>query len=262
MLTRKIGKILRGSATPFQLMAAAILGSLLAGIQGITHAPGLALTLTLTLIVLNANLTIAVLVAILAKVVLAATLPISFALGAALVDGPLEPLIRYLINAPGTAFFGFEYYTTTGALLITGLFGTGTGFALVKIVAVFRRTMARLDEGSDRFRELNNRKSVKLAKFILLGSSKVKKEYSELLENNATGNPIRPLGLVFVAVVIAFIIFASMFADDVIIRAAIQAGLERANGATVDLEQADLDLKAGRLTLSRNRSCRPGSTRS
>lgn len=235
--------------TPFQLMAAAILGSLLAFAPGLSQAPGLIVFLTFLLILLNANFAVAVLVGIPAKLVSLATMPISFAIGTALIDGPLESLFRTLVNTPVLAFFGFEYYSTIGGLILGSLFGVGTGLAVVRTVSTFRKKMADMEEGSERFNKWNEKKSVKMLKFLLLGSAKSKTNYRELLQGTPKGTPLRPLGIAFVAALTLLGIILSMFAHDTIIGLAVCSGLEAANGATVDLGEASLDLKAGRLAL-------------
>jgi uncharacterized protein (DUF2062 family) len=68
-LTRKIGKILRGNPTPFQLIMACVLGTLLGFVPGFSQAPGLLIALTFALIVIHANLVLAALVGILVKLV-------------------------------------------------------------------------------------------------------------------------------------------------------------------------------------------------
>ncbi len=62
MITRKIGKVIRGNATPAQLMLACLLGSALGFMPGFAQAPGLILLLAVALIILNGNLAVAVLI--------------------------------------------------------------------------------------------------------------------------------------------------------------------------------------------------------
>ena len=68
-LTRHIGSILRGNSTPFQILAACILASMLAFVPGFKQAPGLLVTLIVLIIVVNGNLTLSVQIGILAKLV-------------------------------------------------------------------------------------------------------------------------------------------------------------------------------------------------
>src|SRR5688572_4012243 len=118
MITRQIGKIIRGKATPLQIMMAAILGSMLGFTPGFWEAPGLIVALTLLLIVLNANLGVAAMVGLVAKLVSYALMPISFEVGRVMLDGPTQGVFKAMINAPGTALMGFEHYLTTGAAAV------------------------------------------------------------------------------------------------------------------------------------------------
>ncbi len=108
MVFRKILKILRGDATPFQLYSACVLASALGFVPGITQAPGLILGIAILLILLNANLALAGLIGVLAKIISLAAMPLSFGLGRLLIDGPLQNGFRLIVNAPVLAWFGFD----------------------------------------------------------------------------------------------------------------------------------------------------------
>lgn len=245
MITRKLGKVLRGNATPAQLMLACLLGSALGFVPGITQAPGLIVLLTLALVILNGNLAVAVLLGAVAELVSFLILPVSFAVGGVLLDGPTQPLFRALINAPVLALFGFEYYATTGGLLVGLIFGLLVGILLITIVRRFRRIMAGLDASEQAQRWLG-KWWVKLAAFIFVGGG-AKENYSSLLEKK--GKVIRPIGVLFAALVVVLLVLAQMFMAGPIVTAALQRGLERANGATVDLKSAEIDLADGRMTV-------------
>jgi uncharacterized protein (TIGR03546 family) len=248
MITRTFGRILRGTATPFQLFMACLLGVWLGFMPGFGSAPGLTLMIILTLIILNANLLLATLVGLGAKLLSLALLPVSFALGRWLLDGPTQGLFTWLINAPVFALFGFEYYVTAGASVLGLVIGLIVGIAMVGLMGMYRRHMASLEEGSERFKQFSSKKWVKLLTFIFIGGGLGKLTYKDLLARRI-GNPIRLLGVVFVALVALVLVLLQNFAAGPIVSAALQRGLERANGATVDVGSADLDLKNQRLTI-------------
>ena len=87
MIVKRIPKILRGSATPAQMMMACVLGAVLGFMPGFMQSPGLIVLLVLLLIVLNANLALAMLVAGGAKLASLLLLPLSFGVGRFLLDG-------------------------------------------------------------------------------------------------------------------------------------------------------------------------------
>ena len=116
LILRKFVSLLSGKVTPFQIVAACLLGTMLGFAPSFGQAPGLVLGLFMLLLVLNANLFLAFFAAAGMKLVSFLLLPVSFASGRLLLDGPTQPLFEKLINAPVFAFFGFEYYTVTGAI--------------------------------------------------------------------------------------------------------------------------------------------------
>ena len=249
MFTRQIGNILRGKATPLQLMMAAVLGSMLGFVPGFREGAGLIVALTLLLMVLNANLAAAAIVGVLAKLVSYALLPVSFAAGQFLLDGPTQGAFKWLINAPVFALFGFEHYLTTGAAVTGAAFGVVCGLILIKIVTAFRRKMVAIEENSERFVQFTSKGWVKLLAFIFIGGRKGKVTYAQLLEKKG-GNPIRIPGVILAGLCIALLVVLQAFLSGPILTAYLHDGLERINGATVDLGNAEVDLKAGRMTVA------------
>lgn len=249
-MIRQIGKTLRGNATPFQLAAAALLGSLLAFIPSFTLAPGLVVSLVIVLIILNANLGVAALVGGLAKLVSLAAMPAQFQVGRWLLDGPTTGLFKSAINAPVLAYFGFEYYATTGGLALGLAFGIIAGIAIVYAVGSFRRKMAAVGETSERYKELSSKWWAKGLTFIVVGGGPGRPDYAALAQKKV-GNPIRPLGVVFVLLVVGLAFIANLFASGPVVTYVVRSQLQSANGATVDLERADLDMSSGKLVLTR-----------
>ncbi|MFW6058782.1 MAG: hypothetical protein ACODAQ_01285 [Phycisphaeraceae bacterium] len=243
---RRFGKIICGSATPAQLMLACVLGALLGFMPGLWQAAGVLVLLTVLLVLLNANLALAAIVGLIAKLVSIPLLPVSFAIGRVLLDGPTEPLFRWLINTPVLALFGFEYYVTTGGLVLGLVFGLVVGALVSRGVGAFRRRIASLEEGSERFKQWESKRWVRTLLWVLFGGIP-KGGFQAVLERH--GKVIRPLGIIAAAGVVALVVVVEMLFADAFVTAALQGGLERANGATVDVERAELDLKRGRLSI-------------
>ncbi len=219
-------------------------------VPGFYQAPGLTLVLTLVLVIVNANLMVAALVGAFAKLLSLLVMPASFAMGRFLLDGPAQGFFRSMINAPVLAWFGFEYYVVTGGLVLGCLVGCTIGLLVVRSVTAFRRKMAHLDENSETFKRYTQKRWVKIVVWVLFGGGPGKKSYQEKLTGRM-GNPIRPLGAAFAALVIVLLVLVQMFAAGPIVTMALQNGLEKANGATVDVGNADLDLKNNHLTITR-----------
>jgi uncharacterized protein (TIGR03546 family) len=225
-------------------MLATVLGAAMGFVPGFAQAPGLLIILILALIIFNANLPLAAVTGAVAELVSLVLLPVSFALGRFLLDGPTQPLFAAIINVPILALCGFEYYVTTGGLVLGVLFGIVVGGALVKTIQGFRVTVGRLEEGSEAYQRWMGRWWVKLLVLLVLGRGP-KQSYTEL--QGRAGGFIRPVGVVFAVLILVLIVVAQMFFAGPIIMSALRSGLERANGATVDLDSAELDLAKGRM---------------
>lgn len=249
MITRQIGSIIRGKATPFQIIAAAVLGCMLGFMPGFAQAAGLILALTFLLVVLNANLAIAALLAVGGKLLSLALAPVSFAVGRFLLDGPTGGLFQSMINAPVLALFGFDYYLTTGGLVLGLVVGVVAGLVISGAITRYRRKMATLEKDSERYQRYQSRKSVRFLVWLLAGKGHGKASYEQLLAKRV-GNPVRTLGVVFVVLCVTVIVLLNQFVAGPILTAALQSGLERANGATVDVGSVDISLKENRLTVT------------
>lgn len=249
MITRELGKVLRGKATPFQLGAACILGAMLGFVPGVVEGPGIAaVAIGLALVIVNANLLLSGLIAGACKVLSLATMPIAFGLGRIVLDGPLQGTMKSAINAPVLAWLGLDYYATTGGLVLGLIAGIILAGFVIVVVGAFRAKMAKVEEGSELYKKYSGKLWVRILVWLILGKGKGKKSYAEL-SRKKIGNPIRPLGVVFVAVVLGFGYLIWAFQNEWIVRSAAQRAMETANGATVDIASAKLDLASGELRL-------------
>ncbi|MBL9077994.1 MAG: hypothetical protein JNL08_10850 [Planctomycetes bacterium] len=259
LLTRKIGSVLRGKATPFQVLLAATLGGLLGFVPGFflpgdlgggfLQAPGLILLLLCTVLVLNANLGVFGLVLLVGKLTSFALLPVTYRVGVFLLDGPLQGLFRGLVNGRVTAWFGLEYYATAGGLLLGLGFGVASGMLLNRTIRAIRSYMAGVEEHSEGYQKYASRWWVRLLSWLLLGKGKGKQSWRELSEQKKVGLPIRLGGVLVAAVLVGSLwVFQQWFSTPILTHNT-RSGLEFVNGATVDLDQAQLDFGSGTLHL-------------
>ncbi|MAX24620.1 MAG: hypothetical protein CMJ19_08965 [Phycisphaeraceae bacterium] len=249
MITRKIGKILRGNTTSAQIILATCLGGMLGFMPGWTQAAGMIVMLLLLLAIFNANIWITGLTGLLAKAISIPLMPVTFAIGRALLDGPTTGLFKSLINAPITALLGFEYYVVTGGLLTGLILGIVLGMLLIKSVKSYRMKMANLEESSEAYQKWSSKGSVKFLTWVLMGKGS-KKTYQEMLQTKGA-KAIRWVGVIGVVLFIALAIIVRMFFTDQIVTNYMIAALERANGATVDVANAQVDLTEGRMTIEK-----------
>lgn len=249
MFTRKIGKMLRGKITPLQIMMACVLGSMIGFVPGFINGPGLMITLILLLVILNANLGVALLIGSFSKLLGLALMPVSFAIGRVLLDGPTQGLFTWIINAPVLALYGFDHYATTGGMVMGLSVGILAGLLLTGAVKRFRLTMSNLEENSEAFKRLTNTLWSRTLMFIFIGGRHGKMTYNEMLDQKR-GNPFRVAGVVFSVLVVGLLYVLSLFVTEPIVTAVLRSALERTNGATVDVQSANLDLSEGRLIVT------------
>ncbi|MBL8754360.1 MAG: hypothetical protein JNK15_13745 [Planctomycetes bacterium] len=258
-LSRKIGSVLRGKATPFQVMLATVFGGLLGFVPGFflpgdlgggfLQAPGLILLLLCCVLVLNANLGVFGLCTLVAKLLSLVVLPVSYAVGRWLLDGPLQGLFKSLVNGKVTAWFGLEYYATVGGLVLGLVFGVASGWLLNRAIKALRTHMAGLEENSERYQKYSGKKSVRFLTWLFLGSGKGKTSWKDLAEQKKLGMPVRIVGVLAAVVLCASVwVFQSYFSKPVLTRV-VQDSLQAMNGATVDLKGASIGMSDGAAVL-------------
>jgi len=247
MLLRRIGSFLRGNATPFQIFAACVLGALLGFAPPFADGPGLTLLWLALLLVLNANLMIAALVTAACRALAILLAPLLFSADRFFLDGPTQPLFEWLVNAPVLAWFGFDIYGATAGIILALVVGLAVGFLLASALRAFRRRMSRLEEGSERYKAYNQKQSVRLLAWLLVGKAP-KKTYAELAARRI-GNPIRATGVALVLLAAALLWIVQAFFAGPVMTFYVHRELERVNGATVDLEEVAVDFSQGRATI-------------
>jgi len=248
MLLRKIGKTFLGKVTPFHLVLSCLFGAWLSFAVPFDQAPAYWVVLGVLACVLPVNLFLAGLVGLVAYPLHLLLLPVSFHAGRLLLDGPTRPLFEACINTPLLALMGFEYYAHTGGILVGGLLGGLLGWILVRFVRGLRRAYLSADAKSEKFRTWSSKWYVGLGVWLLLGT-KPKAATYEQIEARRVGMPIRIPGVVLAVLLVAALGIASYALSGPILTRALRSGLEQANGATVDLENAEVALEAGRVRI-------------
>jgi hypothetical protein len=142
-----------------------------------------------------------------------------------------------------------EYYTVTGGLATGLLFGLVSGFIVTRSLTSFRRKMATLEASSDAFKKLSSSKMARLTTWVFLGSDAKKGSWEDVL-NKKVGLPVRPLGIVLVVLSAVLIFLVVQFGKGPIMTAVLRDGMEKANGATVDLENSEFDFKENKLAIT------------
>lgn len=255
MLFKDLGSVLRGRANWFQLTAATMLGTWLGFVPGLVlsadagggfaQSPGLVLTLIALVLVLNCNLGLFGLTFALGSLLSVPLLPVSFAVGEFLLDGPTRGLFEQLVGMPVIAWFGLEYYATTGGLAVATLVGALLAWCTWRLLLVFRHSMAKVESASAFYQRWSGFLPARLGAWLLFGRGKGKRTYAQLLEQKRFGLPVRPLGLLLVAALGVGAWLGNDFLGGKLVQKHMRSGLEQWNGATVDLAGVQLDLGAG-----------------
>ena len=244
MLTiRKFLRTLIGAATPFQVLFACILGALLGFLPLANGGMVAAIGLLVLLLILNANLFLAGLVATGTKLLSIASAPIAFELGRLLIDGPTRPLAAILANGPVTAWLGFDHYLSTGGIFLGLVVGTVLGLVVSKIVIRLRQLLGGLEEGSDAFRAVMERRPVRLAAWVLFGGIP-KGGFAAMSERR--GSPIRVSGVIIAGVFLVLVAATGWILSNGMARQILASSLTQANGATVDVEEVRIAWFDGR----------------
>src|SRR5690606_33629876 len=140
-------------------------------------------------------------------------------------------LFRALVNSPVLAWFGLERYATTGGLVLGFAFGLALGLVLYKALHSLRLRMAGLEEGSERFRKLTSKRSVRVATWLFFGG-KGKQGWSEMAAADRRGKGVRLTGLAAVALLGLALWFVQGRFGGSWLRTNAQAALTHWNGAT------------------------------
>ncbi len=240
MIIRILTRSVRGPAKPRQIFAATVLGSMVAFVPSYTDQAFFAIGLVALLFGSGANIPLASAVWFPARLLALAVMPFSFSTGKFLIDGPAHDLIAWFVNAPVFALFGFQYFALTGGIPVAIAFGGIMGALTLWLVRVTRKKLNQYAEGESGWKKVLASPYARGLNWIFGGDWKKPEPVS------ITRAMFRPLlGVAFLAVVYLVI----QFAPGPWLKPVLADQLAEWNGATVDLEDVEVNLARGRLTL-------------
>ncbi|MFP3982866.1 MAG: DUF2062 domain-containing protein [Desulfurivibrionaceae bacterium] len=242
-LIRKFGKLVRGGVSPRQITLGALLGFLIGMMPGFNLS---VLLVALLLLVLNAHIGIALMGLALGKLLMYLLAPVTFQIGFALIHNiGLEGLFRALANTPVLALLDLHVYSLIGGLPIAIVVGLIFAWIMNRFVQSLRKGIIEATEHSERMRKLAGNMIVRFFMRIVFG--KQKEDIQELLQKHPPLFRKSGLGLaaavLVIGVVVEFLLLDTLFA------VGLKKGLEAANGAEINLAEADLSLAKGRMGL-------------
>ena len=115
-----------------------------------------------------------------------------------------------MVNSPVLAFFGLEYYLVAGGQVVGLVFGILCGVACSYLVTAFRKKMVSLEASSEKYKKWAGNLGGKNDDLGIPGWVEKKKSYDEFIVKKV-GNPVRPLGIVFVVLVGGLLYCLSLF---------------------------------------------------
>src|SRR4030042_1389839 len=142
---RKILKILRGGVSPVIIFISIMLGFTFGMIPGFS---GLHAVLIALVFLLHVNLGMFLLSAALGKALCFAAAPVLYHLGMA-APGYLSGLLKFLATIPIIGITDFNRYAVVGGLIAGPVIGVVVGLFMAWLVISFRRTLLKVEEGSD-----------------------------------------------------------------------------------------------------------------
>lgn len=252
---RKLIAVLRGGATPVEVGMAATLGVLLGFVP---LASALTIVLGVVILVLNLPLSLVLFTFALGKLAAVALRPVTYGWGRVMLEvGPVRSAVAGLANAPFTAWMDLDRYCTLGGIPVGLLLGLLGAVLLAVLVRGFRGRMAKLEAGSERFQRLVNSRWFKVAGFILFGRRKAGKgkTYADILAKKT--RYVRKGGVIVAVVFVVLVLLVERAFAPPAGRWAMERGMTRANGATVDIGDLDVSILGGRLALTGLQVCDP-----
>ena len=246
MLVGSVRKFMKGGLSPAHVWSSVVLGFLLGMIPDYGASAGLVAILLLCSALIRVNAGLFALSLILSKTILLLSLPWLFDLGQAALHGSLGTVFLNLSQLPVLAWFGFERYAVVGAL-VAGV-PLALLAALVINAGVQKMRLASADlQVNRKFDAFVQSLIGRITLSLLLGKSA-----REGL-GSALSQPV-PLfrwkaGLIATSLVALLAVGAWQWAKSGL-KDVLLPVIERANGATVDVDRLSLNLWTGTIDVT------------
>lgn len=234
--------VLRGGVSPVSIFLSVMLGFSFGLMPGWS---GLHTVLAILVLVLNINIGLFLLSAGIGKMVCFAAAPILYHVGVWMQDY-LSALLRLLASIPLVGITDFSRYSLVGALLVGPLVGGIAGLLMARSVISFRRMLLRVEEGSEKFRKWYSKRWVWILDRILIGRRT--KDIKSLF--TAKKKVFRKAGVALAAILLAGLAITAALIKDNTVKNYVAGKMTWANGAQVDLDQFDVSILTGAVSVS------------
>jgi len=239
---RKMLAVFRGSVSPVMIVLSVAMGFWFGLMPGWS---GFHTVIVIVMLILNVHLGLFLLSAGIGKALCFAAAPVLYHVGVGVQDY-LSALLRLLASIPILGMTDFSKYSVAGALVVGPVIGGACGLLMARSVIGFRRTLLKLEDGSEKFKKWYSKRWVRIMDRLLIG--KRTKDAKSLFTSKA--KIIRKAGIVFAALVAAVLVFGGNLVKDSTIKKYAIKTLTRANGAEVDVNELDLSVLTGAVMVS------------
>jgi len=140
----------------------------------------------------------------------------------------------------------FNRYSVAGAVVLGPIIGGIAGLLMARSVIGFRRTLLKLEEGSDKFKKWYSNRWVRILDRLLIG--KRTKDAKSLF--TAKAKYVRKAGAALAVLVLAVSVIATTLIKDSTIKDYASSKMTQANGAEVNLDNLDVSVLTGSVLAS------------
>jgi uncharacterized protein (TIGR03546 family) len=238
----KVLVILRGGIAPVLIFLSILLGLWFGMVPGFSGFHAILLVL---IILLNVPIGITIFWIAIGKGLCLAAAPLLYHIGI-WIHSNMTFIVRLLESLPVIGLTNFNRYAVMGGFVIGPIVGVIVGLFVVASVVKFRRTLLKLEEGSEMFKKWHSKTWVYILDRILIG--KRTKDAKSLFTVKAVY--IRKAGLVLVILVVAGLVAAGIATKNGTIKNYAIGAMTRANGAEVDLGNLGISLTNGSVSVS------------
>ncbi len=239
---KKFLAILRGGVSPVFIFLSVMLGFSFGLMPGFS---GFHTMLLIVVLVLNVHVGLFLLSAGIGKTLCFAAAPVLYYAGV-WIQTYLSFLLRLLASIPVIGITDFSRYSVASAVILGPILGGIAGLLMARSVISFRRMLLKLEDGSDKFKKWYSNRWVRILDRLLIG--KRTKDAKSLF--TAKTKYIRKAGAALAILLIAAFAIATTLIKDSTIKDYASGTMTRANGAEVSLDDLDLSILTGAVSVS------------
>jgi len=239
---KKMLAILRGGVSPIFIFLSVMLGFSFGLMPGWS---GFHTVIVILVLALNIHTGLFLLSAGIGKTLCFAAAPVLYHTGV-LIQNYLSFLLRLLASVPLIGMTDFSRYSVAGAAVLGPVLGGIAGLLMARSVISFRRMLLKLERGTDRFKKWYSNRWVRILDRLLVG--KRTKDIESLFAGKT--KYIRKAGVALAVLLLAASAIATTLIKDSTIKDYASGTMTRANGAEVNLDDLDLSILTGAVSVS------------